>query len=134
MAHLPGKAPRQVVGLKPTKRNINKIQSLVRFGQTKPNSSSMSGEAAGRRVPASTANVAPLGQRCPGTPTRAELMLANPRPTPYVSAADGCESGFAAFGQPVRPPQQWDPEGPMAGYLRPIRLTLRRLSETADAL
>ena len=60
--------------------------------------------------------------------------LANLRPAPYVSAADGCESGFAAFGQPVRPPQQWDPEGPMAGYLRPIRLTLRRLSETADAL
>ena len=32
---------------------------------------------------------------------RACTSLANPPHPPYVSAADGCESGFAAFGHPA---------------------------------
>jgi hypothetical protein len=31
----------------------------------------------------------------------ATAPLAIPRPQPYVTAADGCESGFAAFGRPA---------------------------------
>jgi hypothetical protein len=30
-----------------------------------------------------------------------KAWLANPLDRPYVSAADGCESGFAAFGHPA---------------------------------
>jgi len=35
---------------------------------------------------------------------RRAAWLAIEARSPYVSPADGCESGFAAFGQPVRPP------------------------------
>jgi hypothetical protein len=48
-------------------------------------------------------------------PAARQAALAIPRHPPYVSAADGCESGFAAFGQPVRPPQQMGSNGPIGG-------------------
>ena len=59
--------------------------------------------------------------------------LANTIPSPYVSVADGCESGFAAFGQPARPPQQWV-WNPWRATQRPPHLTLRCPGGSADAL
>ena len=37
----------------------------------------------------------------PAAPRACDTSLANPPHPPYVSAADGCESGFAAFGHPA---------------------------------
>src|SRR5262249_19072123 len=58
------------------------------------------------------------------SPTRPgrRASLAIPAAAPYVSCADGCESGFAAFGHPATP---WFRAGTVAA-LRSLRLTQRR--------
>ena len=64
----------------------------------------------------------------------AQPSLAIPFPPPYVGVADGCESGFAAFGHPATALEAGSLRERPKSEPRSFRLTLRRLSGSADAL